>query len=337
MVAVSIVRVAVVGLGRVARHVHLPLLHRMDQHFRITAVCDSQAAYANAVAEEYGLAPWAAFTNTDALLASGGFDAVMLLTSGSHAGLALEALAAKLPVFCEKPIAHTLVEAQEVADFGGQLMLGYMKQYDPAVAALREGLDPTTIRHIDISVLHPPERFPETEWAPEPTPPAGHHGDRARWEFRVLQDSVCHELALVRLLADAPELAVDFAASWGAGQPLDTPSTPNTPDHGSDDSAGSLEFGGPLPHGGRYSIRWHHLPHYPEYREAVYIHHEHGSLRLSFGNPYFFDRDGSGFERELLAFHALVTEGTPPLSGAAEGVADIRTALRVLDRLGPLP
>jgi predicted dehydrogenase len=315
----------------------------LDQHFRLTAVCDSQGGYANEVAQEYGLAPWAAFTSAEALLASGGFDAVLLLTSGSHATLALDALAAKLPVFCEKPIAHTLVEAQEVADFGGRLMLGYMKQHDPAVSALLSTLEPSTIRHIDISVLHPPKRLSATAWTPEPTLPVPRHGDRARWEFRVLQDSVCHELALVRLLSGAPELAVDFAASWGAepaggtdrSDRAELQNRARRPDD--EDTLGSLEFGGPLPQGGRYTIRWHHLPEYPEFREAVYVHHGHGSQRLSFGDPYLFDRDGSGFERELLAFHALVTEGTPPLSGAAEGVADIRTALRVLDRLDPLP
>ena len=46
-------------------------------------------------------------------------------------------------------------------------MLGYMKQYDPAVTkVVSVRSDPATIRHIDVSVLHPPERFPATDWTP---------------------------------------------------------------------------------------------------------------------------------------------------------------------------
>ncbi|MFD0637602.1 hypothetical protein ACFQ9X_44590 [Catenulispora yoronensis] len=132
----------------------------------------------------------------------------------------------------------------------------------------------------------------------------------------MLLDSACHDLALIRLLAGVPELEVDAATSWGAR----------------DGEPGSLEFSGPLPHG-RYTVRWHFLPDYPEYEERVRVHTEHGTSDLAFANPYFFGAD-SGFERELLAFHSLVTAGTAPLSGPAEGVADIRTGLKVLAALG---
>jgi hypothetical protein len=80
-------------------------------------------------------------------------------------------------------------------------------------------------------------------------------------------------------------------------------------------------------------VRWHFLPDYPEYEERVRVHTETGTHDLSFTNPYFFG-PGSGFERELLAFHGLVTAGIPALSGTAEGAADIRTALNVLRVLG---
>jgi len=187
-------------------------------------------------------------------------------------------------------------------------------------------LDPATIRHIDVSVLHPPERFPEIGWSPAPalaptaTPTSAptHVGARDHWEYRAVLDSACHDIALIRLLSGAAELDVDAAASWGAR----------------DGESGSLEFSGPLP-AGRYTVRWHFLPDYPEYEERVRVHTEDGTCDLSFTNPYFFGAD-SGFERELLAFHSFVTGGTSPLSGVAEGTADIRTALRVLETLGKL-
>ena len=185
-----------------------------------------------------------------------------------------------------------------------------------AVSEVVSSLDPAKVRHIDVSVLHPPERFPATDWTPAATPPVAHTGDREHWEYRAMLDSVCHDVALIRLLAHVAELVVDTASSWGSR----------------DGEAGSLEFSGPLPHG-RYSVRWHYLPDYPEYEERVRVHTEAGTHDLSFSNPYFFG-DDSGFERELMAFHALVTGNTPALSGAAEGAADIRTALSVLRVLG---
>lgn len=311
-----VVRVAVVGLGHVARHVHLPLLAKLDRHFTVTAVCDSQPGYAADIARQLQVPGSGVFADTQSMFGCGEFDAVLLLTSGSHAPLAVEALKRGYPVFCEKPLAHSPDEAALVASAGDRLMLGYMKQYDPAVTAALSALDPATVRHIDVSVLHPPERFPATDWAPVPAPAPTHTGAREHWEYRAVLDSACHDVALIRLLAGVAELGVDTAASWGAR----------------DGEPGSLEFSGPLPHG-RYTVRWHFLPDYPEYEERVRVHTEAGTHDLSFTNPYFFGAD-SGFERELMAFHELVTVGTPGLSGAAEGTADIRTALNVLRALG---
>lgn len=311
------VRLAVVGLGRVARHVHLPLLAKLHRHFVVTAVCDSQPGYAEEVARELGLSESGVFLDTHSLFSGGEFDAVLLLTSGSHAALAADTLRRGYPVFCEKPLAHTPEETARVAEAGGRLMLGYMKQYDPAVTKALESLNPADIRHIDVCVLHPPERFPAIDWVPAPTSGGPDHvGARTHWEYRAALDSACHDLALIRLLAGVAGLDVDTAVSWGAR----------------DGESGSLEFSGPLPHG-RYTVRWHFLPDYPEYEERVRVHTEDGTYDFSFGNPYFPGAD-SGFERELLAFHSLVTAGTPALSGVAEGTADIRTALRVLAALG---
>ena len=313
------VRLAIVGLGRVARHVHLPLLTKLHRLFTVTALCDAQPGYAHEIARDLGVPGSGVFLDAHSLFTCGEFDAVMLLTSGSHAGLATEALKRGYPVFCEKPLGHTLEEAALVADSGDRLMLGYMKQYDPAVTRALERLDPVTIRHIDVSVLHPPERFPATEWVPAPAAAPHHVGARTQWEYRAVLDSACHDVALIRLLAGVAELPVDHAVSWGAR----------------DGESGSLEFSGRLPHG-RYTVRWHFLPDYPEYEERVRVHTEHGTHDLTFTNPYFFG-DDSGFERELLAFHSFVTEGEPPLSGIAEGTADIRTATAVLAALGKLP
>ena len=83
----------------------------------------------------------------------------------------------------------------------------------------------------------------------------------------------------------------------------------------------------------------------------VSVHHEDGTLELVFPSPYLMNaptvltsssldgtteirtvhRDVSeAFERQLEAFHALATEGTPPLTGLTGGLADIVTAQKII-------
>ena len=69
-------------------------------------------------------------------------DAVMVLTSGNHAPIAIAAARAGVHVFVEKPMALSvadglaMIEAAEQA--GVCLMVGTMKRYDPAYERLAE-------------------------------------------------------------------------------------------------------------------------------------------------------------------------------------------------------
>jgi hypothetical protein len=40
------------------------------------------------------------------------------------------------------------------------------------------------------------------------------------------------------------------------------------------------------------------------------------------------------FERELVAFYAMITDGTPPLTGLAGGLSDLVTSQRIVRRHG---
>jgi predicted dehydrogenase len=93
------------------------------------------------------------------------------------------------------------------------------------------------------------------------------------------------------------------------------------------------------------------LPHYPAYREEVRVIYERATVELAFPSPYLLHRptvlrltsaadDGrnddvwtsvaEAFENELLAFHALVVDGTSPAAGLIEGRADIVTCQRAV-------
>ena len=69
-------------------------------------------------------------------------DAVLVLTSGSHAPIAIEAARAGRHVFVEKPMCFSTAEATEMIEAATSaevaLMVGYPKRYDPAFARFRD-------------------------------------------------------------------------------------------------------------------------------------------------------------------------------------------------------
>ena len=89
-------------------------------------------------------------------------DAVMVLTSGNHAPMAIAAAQAGLHVFVEKPMALSvadglaMIEAAETA--GVCLMVGTMKRYDPAYERLAEMLPEILgdVRLVKVTTLESP-------------------------------------------------------------------------------------------------------------------------------------------------------------------------------------
>lgn len=359
------VKVAVAGLGTIARTAHLPLLERRADLFEIVAVSDLSPSAAHQLGARYGVADSRRHTDAEKMLAAGGFDAVLLLTSGSHGRLAAQALTAGVPVFCEKPLALTRAEAAHLQELTAgedtRLMVGYMKQYDPAVErALRE-LEriggPAAVHAVEVTVLHPSgdaqlafAYLPAVTDVPADVLAQARDADDALVRaavgddcgdqalYRILVNSLSHDLSLLRQLTGAPS-TVDHAVTWQRGGIAEP----------------SVEVAGALPHGGRYVLRWQYLPDYPAYRETVTLHHERGSIELVFPSPYLMNAptrlttvtaDGTGalrsaytsvdeaFERELGAFHAMVTRGLAPRTGVAGGTADLVTSQRIVRRHG---
>jgi myo-inositol 2-dehydrogenase/D-chiro-inositol 1-dehydrogenase len=357
----SRVRLGVIGLGTVAQAVHLPLVGKHRDRFEVTGVCDLSAGLTEVVAERFGFAGAARCRSAAELLDLDDLDAVLLLTSGSHGEVAAAALDRGLAVLCEKPLAYTLAEADRLAAAaartGAPLQLGYMKLYDPAVRRAAGELAGRTPRAVEVTVLHPsgasqlghaglagpPGDVPAaalaaiaeqtTRLRDQALGPAP--AELGRLYTEVLLGSVVHDLAVVRLLAGDPE-RVEHADAWPEG------------------SWESVAVEATCPGSIRLSLRWHYLDRYPTYREEVRVHHEQGSVALTFPSPYLLhaptvltvtDRDGEAararqdrstveaFEEELLAFHRLVTDGRPPAAGIAEGRADILTCQRIIRRL----
>ncbi len=132
------IRVGVIGCGVIAQVMHLPHLSQSEV-FELAAVCDIAEPVADGCAARFG-AP-AAFADWRDMLESE-LDAVMVLTSGNHAPIAIAAAEAGMHVFVEKPMALSAADCQAMIDAaekaGVCLMVGTMKRYDPAYERLAE-------------------------------------------------------------------------------------------------------------------------------------------------------------------------------------------------------
>lgn len=362
-------RVGVAGLGAVAQAVHLPLIAGLPETFELAAICDLSARLTTVLGERYRIPVGQRYGDVATMLASVELDGLIVLTSGSHGEVARSALERGLPVLCEKPLAVTRAEADRLAAVEGpdhdgeRLMLGYMKLFDPAVEeAVRVARDPAqpmgALRTVEVTVLHPTSesQLAHAHLLPPPDdiddgalvlprqasadlevaalgPAAAELGPLYSG---ILLGSIVHELAVVREIAGNP-VAIDRVDVWpdGAWPP-------------------SVAIEGRLADDARLSIGWHFLPDYPAYREDLRFHYEHGSVELSFPSPYrlheptglvvstgrgetrrqvLLDSIEEAFERELLAFASMITDGTRARSGIADGRADIVTCQRIAARL----
>src|SRR5690348_728826 len=81
--AAAPLRIGVVGLGTVAQSVHLPLLAKHPELYRISAVCDLSASTCRTLGERFGVEGTRRFGTAQAMLEADDLDAVAILTPGS--------------------------------------------------------------------------------------------------------------------------------------------------------------------------------------------------------------------------------------------------------------
>ena len=97
------VRIGVVGVGAIAQVTHLPVLSKM-RGAELVALCDNDQAKARAIADRFEVPD--VFTDIEDLLEFDELDAVIVSTPNHlHEPHVLSALAAKVHVLCERPLA----------------------------------------------------------------------------------------------------------------------------------------------------------------------------------------------------------------------------------------
>ena len=159
------VRIAVVGLGKVARDQHLPAL-LADGRFALVATVSPEAGGVEGVAH---------FASLEAVLERGpALDAVALCTPPQvRHGLAARAIAAGLHVLLEKPPGATLAEVEglrsQAARAGTTIFAAWHSRFASGVAPAREWLTGRAVRSVaivwreDVRTWHPGQ-----DWIWEP-------------------------------------------------------------------------------------------------------------------------------------------------------------------------
>lgn len=125
------VRVALIGAGRIGTF-HGTSLARRIPDCELVAIADPRPGAAQRLADSLGCAH--ATTDTAELMADVAVDAVVIAASATtHAELVVDAASAGKAVFCEKPMAMTLSDAERVIEAaraaGVPLQVGFNRRF----------------------------------------------------------------------------------------------------------------------------------------------------------------------------------------------------------------
>jgi predicted dehydrogenase len=337
-------RVGVIGCGLIAQVMHLPHLEELRDTFEIAALCDASEPVLSGCAERYGVAR--TFTDWEELVAEP-LDAVLVLTSGSHAPMAVAAAQAGRHVFVEKPMAVSAAEGarmlEAAEEAGVRLMVGTMKRYDPAYERLLELLPAVEdVRVVQSTTLESPlEPYVAHLGLIRPAPglaPGGRSAedeeidrvlgpaadDEARWCYRnVLLDNLVHEFNMLRGALGEPD-AVRYARV-----------TPRS-------AAVQMAFGATECH-----LTWVDLPGIARYRQQLAFYGPDERLVLTLpspflrnapthlraeggeaGTPHAWTRDevvdyDEAFRRELVEFATAIRTQRAPRTSGEDGLRDL--------------
>jgi predicted dehydrogenase len=342
----SRLRVGVIGCGLIAQVMHLHYLRELSDLFEIAALCDVSDEVRAACARDYGVSKQ--FADWQDLIAQP-LNAVLILTSGSHAPIAIAAAEAGKHVFTEKPMCFSVAEGQAMIAAaeraGTTLMVGYNKRYDPAYRRfVGEAKKLKDIRLARITTLESPfEPYvahyrlhkPGVLSAEVAARLAANNDDRItaaigdadalsrRAYHLVLLDSMVHEFNAIRGALGEPD-RLEYA------------------NIGENGLTAILSFNTT-----ECVISWVDLPGIARYQMEFSLYAPEGRLTLTFPSPFLRSAPtllaveggeldsarawvteettsfAESFARELMHFHDCVTTGARPVTSAYDALHDI--------------
>jgi myo-inositol 2-dehydrogenase/D-chiro-inositol 1-dehydrogenase len=207
----------VIGVGQMGAF-HAANLARRVAGARLTGVADPQPGLAEDTAVRLGCATWT--RDYQELLANPDVEAVVVAAPAEyHASTVVAAAQAGKAVFCEKPLANTLAEAdraiQAVTVAGVPFQIGFQRRFDSGFAGARALVDRGELG--EIQLLRSLTRDPSLDQPERVTPGA------------IFLETLIHDFDVLRFLAGGAEPVEVYAHAdalilpdWKARGLLDT-------------------------------------------------------------------------------------------------------------------
>ncbi len=193
-------KIAVVGAGLMGAD-HVIRITERIAGARVSVIVEPDESRAQAALAH---APGAMhFTKLEDALAAGVVDAVLIATPGQfHEPVLFPALAAGIPILCEKPLTPTpeaslrILEAEQAAGavVGHKLIqVGFMRRFDAEYIELRDLIVAGTAGELlALNCAHRNGMVPDSYT-----------------NSMLIEDSVVHEIDVVRFLTDSPIVAIE--------------------------------------------------------------------------------------------------------------------------------
>lgn len=309
-------RIGVVGAGGIGK-THLKAW--AANGISPAAIAEPNSPARDAAVAEYG---GVGFDNGVALIASGTVDAVSVCTPPAfHADLVVTALESGVAVLCEKPLAHTLTDAERIAkaaaESGTLLAVGFCHRFQPHIVRLKELIDGGELG----SILTFRNRFAghnstvDQTWFSDPAISGG----------GALADTSIHSIDLFRYLVGEPiaAQALISATSNELGSALRVEDTAILTVQTGAGALGSIETSWRTP-AGEWTVTVHGS------RGAAVVDYTSMTLRTSRNGAEWIDvdvADGNRFALQAADFLECLANGSAPRAGVADGLA----ANRILD------
>ena len=135
----KIIKVGVVGLGKIAHIAELPALAELD-NIEIVAAFDVTVSALEFASSKYKIQKL--YNDFDDFLATEMDCAFVLTPKPTHHSYVLPLLKKGIDVFCEKPLSLTLKESKEMVDVakacGTILMVGFNRRFSPVYMKVKE-------------------------------------------------------------------------------------------------------------------------------------------------------------------------------------------------------
>ena len=181
--------VGLIGCGRLGRVYARDLSSRIAET-RLAAIADVNPAVAEDAAAEFGTR---AVADAGDLFHDPSIDAVVIVSpTHTHKELVIAAAGARKPAFCEKPLALSLADCEQmqtaVERGGAFFQMGFMRRFDPGYVAAKRHLDEGRIGRAVVFKSTSRDPYPPSLEYANPASSGGmlvdmgiHDFDLARW------------------------------------------------------------------------------------------------------------------------------------------------------------